>query len=116
MKFLTDGDWASNDLGWQWSAGCGVDVQPRIPRVQPGRARQAFRRRRRLRATLGARARGALESAHPRAVGGAGSRAAHAGVKLGKTYPQPIVDLALGRGRFLAGGGGPSSAHPPSRA
>src|SRR5262249_34702706 len=22
------GDWASNDLGWQWSTGCGVDAQP----------------------------------------------------------------------------------------
>lgn len=28
MKFLTDGDWASNDMGWQWSTGCGVDAQP----------------------------------------------------------------------------------------
>ena len=28
MKFLTDGDWANNDLGWQWSTGCGVDAQP----------------------------------------------------------------------------------------
>lgn len=28
LKFLTDGDWANNDLGWQWSAGCGVDAQP----------------------------------------------------------------------------------------
>ena len=28
MKWLTDGDWASNDLGWQWSTGCGVDAQP----------------------------------------------------------------------------------------
>lgn len=28
MKYLTDGDWASNNLGWQWSAGCGVDAQP----------------------------------------------------------------------------------------
>ena len=28
MKFLTDGDWANNDMGWQWSAGCGVDAQP----------------------------------------------------------------------------------------
>lgn len=28
LKELTDGDWANNDLGWQWSAGCGVDAQP----------------------------------------------------------------------------------------
>ncbi len=28
MKYLTDGDWASNNGGWQWSAGCGCDAQP----------------------------------------------------------------------------------------
>ena len=28
LKWLTDGDWAQNDLGWQWSTGCGVDAQP----------------------------------------------------------------------------------------
>ena len=28
LRWLTDGDWANNDLGWQWSAGCGVDAQP----------------------------------------------------------------------------------------
>jgi deoxyribodipyrimidine photo-lyase len=28
LKYLTDDDWANNNLGWQWSAGCGVDAQP----------------------------------------------------------------------------------------
>jgi deoxyribodipyrimidine photo-lyase len=28
MAHLTDGDWANNDLGWQWSTGCGCDAQP----------------------------------------------------------------------------------------
>src|SRR6185436_3565591 len=28
LEYLTDGDWANNNLGWQWSAGCGVDAQP----------------------------------------------------------------------------------------
>lgn len=28
LDLLTDGDWANNDLGWQWSAGCGCDAQP----------------------------------------------------------------------------------------
>lgn len=28
LAHLADGDWASNDLGWQWSAGCGCDAQP----------------------------------------------------------------------------------------
>ncbi len=28
LQLLTDGDWANNDAGWQWSAGCGCDAQP----------------------------------------------------------------------------------------
>ncbi|HEY4244523.1 MAG TPA: deoxyribodipyrimidine photo-lyase [Kofleriaceae bacterium] len=28
LRYLTDGDWAQNDMGWQWSAGCGCDAQP----------------------------------------------------------------------------------------
>jgi deoxyribodipyrimidine photo-lyase len=28
LSHLVDGDWANNDLGWQWSAGCGCDAQP----------------------------------------------------------------------------------------
>lgn len=28
MRWLTDGDWAANNAGWQWSAGCGCDAQP----------------------------------------------------------------------------------------
>ncbi|MFN7957824.1 MAG: deoxyribodipyrimidine photo-lyase [Holophagaceae bacterium] len=28
LKWLTDGDWAQNSAGWQWSAGCGCDAQP----------------------------------------------------------------------------------------
>ena len=28
QQWLTDGDWAQNNMGWQWSAGCGCDAQP----------------------------------------------------------------------------------------
>lgn len=28
LKYLTDGDWALNNMGWQWAAGCGVDAAP----------------------------------------------------------------------------------------
>ena len=28
LRWLTDGDWAPNNAGWQWSAGCGCDAQP----------------------------------------------------------------------------------------
>ncbi|HEY3399821.1 MAG TPA: deoxyribodipyrimidine photo-lyase [Geothrix sp.] len=28
LRWLTDGDWAQNNAGWQWCAGCGCDAQP----------------------------------------------------------------------------------------
>src|SRR5512133_630934 len=28
LRWLTDGDWAANNAGWQWCAGCGCDAQP----------------------------------------------------------------------------------------
>ncbi len=28
MRWLTDGDWAQNNMGWQWAAGSGADAQP----------------------------------------------------------------------------------------
>jgi deoxyribodipyrimidine photo-lyase len=28
MRWLVDGDLASNQQGWQWAAGCGTDASP----------------------------------------------------------------------------------------
>ena len=101
MKYLTDGDWAQNNAGWQWSAGCGCDAQPYFRVFNPVRkARSSIREattsaagcrnwRRCRRVTSTARGR-------PRAV----LRAA--GVRLGETYPRPIVDHRFARERFLA--------------
>ncbi|HLN58960.1 MAG TPA: FAD-binding domain-containing protein [Thermoanaerobaculia bacterium] len=71
MKFLTDGDWAQNNAGWQWSAGCGCDAQPYFPRLQPGDAGRQVRPRGGLRAPLGSRARGHARPIHTPPVGGA---------------------------------------------
>lgn len=115
MKFLTDGDWASNDLGWQWSAGCGVDAQPWFRVFNPVGQGKRFD-------VDGAYVRrwvpelAGLSNRHIHAPWEAPeAELARAGVKLGKTYPRPIVDLALGRGRFLAAAEG-HLAHPSSRA
>jgi len=102
MRHLTDGDWAANDLGWQWSAGCGVDAQPwfRVfnPVTQGARfdAGGAYVRRwvPEL-ARLPDRFLHAPWEAPPAVL-------AAAGIVLGKSYPRPVVDHALGRGRFLA--------------
>lgn len=102
LKWLTDGDWASNDLGWQWSAGCGVDAQPWFRVFNPTSQGQRFD------------AAGAYVRRWVPELGGLGSRWIHepwsappaelarAGIDLGRTYPRPIVDHAYARKRFLA--------------
>lgn len=98
----TDGDWASNDLGWQWSAGCGVDAQPWFRVFNPVTQGEKFdadgayvRRYVPELAKMAARWVHHPWDAPP-------AELARAGVELGRTYPRPIVDHALARGRFLA--------------
>jgi deoxyribodipyrimidine photo-lyase len=102
MKHLTDGDWASNNLGWQWSAGCGVDAQPWFRVFNPVTQGERFD------------AEGLYVRRWVPELAKVPSRWVHspwqapplelraAGVELGRTYPAPIVDHALARGRFLA--------------
>ncbi len=37
LRHLVDGDWASNNLGWQWAAGTGTDAQPYFRMFNPAR-------------------------------------------------------------------------------
>jgi deoxyribodipyrimidine photo-lyase len=102
MKYLTDGDWAANDLGWQWSAGCGVDAQPWFRVFNPVTQGERFD------------ADGAYVRRWVPELANVPSRWIHSpwlapplelravGVNLGRTYPAPIVEHSLVRGRFLA--------------
>jgi deoxyribodipyrimidine photo-lyase len=93
MKFLTDGDWANNDLGWQWSTGCGVDAQPWFRVFNPVMQGQKFDPS------------GAWVKRWVPEI-------AHVPVKYihrpwdapspPRHYPPPIVEHAFARGRFLA--------------
>jgi deoxyribodipyrimidine photo-lyase len=74
---LTDGDWANNNLGWQWSAGCGCDAQPYFRVFNPTTQGERFD-------PDGAWVR--------RWIPELGTDA----------YPAPIVDHAAARERFLA--------------
>jgi deoxyribodipyrimidine photo-lyase len=102
MKYLTDGDWAQNNAGWQWSAGCGCDAQPYFRVFNPTLQGERFDPeggyvRRYVPELAGLPARFIHEPAKaPEDV----LRAA--GVTLGETYPAPVVDHALARERFLA--------------
>jgi deoxyribodipyrimidine photo-lyase len=104
LRLLTDGDWAANDLGWQWSAGCGVDAQPWFRVFNPTLQGQKFD-------AAGAYVRkwvpelAALSDKWiHRPWEAPSAELARAGVTLGKTYPRPIVDHAEARARFLAAG------------
>ena len=56
MRHLVDGDLASNQHGWQWTAGTGTDAAPYFRVFNPITQGAEVRPGRRLRAALGARA------------------------------------------------------------
>lgn len=102
LRFLTDGDWASNNLGWQWSAGSGCDAQPYFRIFNPVTQGKKFDPE------------GAYVKKYVGELSGLSVRYIHepwkapasalrdAGVTLGVGYPEPIVDHAEARARYLA--------------
>ncbi len=98
---LVDADLANNTLGWQWSAGCGVDAAPyfRIfnPVLQGRRFDPEGKYVRRWVPELAA-----LPDQHLHAPWEAPAPVlADAGVTLGRSYPQPIVNHAEARAAAL---------------
>jgi len=98
---LVDADLANNTLGWQWTAGCGADAAPYFRVFNPVLQGQTFDPQGRyVRRWVPELEKIPAKWIHrpweaPRGVLSA------AGVKLGATYPRPIVDHALARGRAL---------------
>ena len=102
MKWLTDGDWAQNNSGWQWSAGCGCDAQPYFRVFNPVSQGEKFdpagdyvREYVPELRNLPAEVIHAPWAAKPEVL-------RRAGVVLGETYPNPIVDHASARAKFLS--------------
>ena len=99
---LVDADLASNTLGWQWSAGCGADAAPYFRVFAPVLQGKKFDPDGDyVRRWVPELARLPAEHIHapweaPR------HELAKAGVRLGDTYPQPIVDHATARDAALA--------------
>jgi deoxyribodipyrimidine photo-lyase len=101
LRHLTDGDLANNNLGWQWSAGCGCDAQPYFRVFNPITQGERFDPD------------GAYVRRHVPELAALPAKYIHApwlapasvlkdaGVALGKTYPKPIVDHAEARARYL---------------
>ena len=98
---LVDADLASNAASWQWIAGCGIDSQPFFRVFNPVSQGEKFD-------PEGAYVRkwvpelAKLPDKHLHAPWDAPTAVlAGAGVRLGGTYPAPIVDLAEARTRAL---------------
>ncbi|MGE5347593.1 MAG: cryptochrome/photolyase family protein [Acidithiobacillales bacterium] len=102
MKFLTDGDPAQNNAGWQWSAGCGCDAQPYFRMFNPVTQGEKFDPEGNyVRRWVPELARLPSRYIHrpweaPEPV------LREAGVRLGKGYPRPVVDHRAARMRFLS--------------
>jgi deoxyribodipyrimidine photo-lyase len=101
FDWLTDGDWANNDMGWQWSAGCGCDAQPWFRIFNPQTQGEKFdpdgdyvRRWVPELARLPARHIHAPHAAPPAVL-------AAAGVRMGHDYPAPVVEHGFARRRFI---------------
>ncbi len=96
LHWLTDGDWAQNNAGWQWSAGCGCDAQPWFRIFNPVAQGLKFD-------PDGAYVRRWIpELAACPATFIHGPWKAPRALRVHFDYPEPIVDLALARERFLA--------------
>jgi deoxyribodipyrimidine photo-lyase len=102
MKHLTDGDLAQNNAGWQWSAGCGCDAQPYFRIFNPVTQGKKFDPQGDyVRRWVSELERMPARYIHrPWEAPAAVLRAA--GVRIGETYPPPVVDHHLARERFLA--------------
>jgi deoxyribodipyrimidine photo-lyase len=102
MRYLTGGDWAQNNAGWQWAAGCGCDAQPYFRVFNPMRQGERYD-------TNGAYVRKWIPE-----ISGLSNKYIHqpweapplilaaANITLGETYPLPIVDHATARKQYLA--------------
>ena len=98
---LVDADFASNSLGWQWTAGCGADAAPYFRVFNPVLQGEKFDK-------TGAYVRRWVPEldrlpdkwVHQPWAAPAEALAA-AGVRLGDTYPRPLVDLKASRQRAL---------------
>lgn len=99
---LVDADLANNTLGWQWTAGCGVDPAPYFRVFNPVAQGERFDPEGRyVRRWVPELARLPDRLLH-RPFDAGGQMLAQAGVRLGEDYPWPLVEHKAARERALA--------------
>jgi deoxyribodipyrimidine photo-lyase len=99
---LVDADLAQNTLGWQWTAGCGADAAPYFRIFNPVSQGLKFDPHSDyVRRWVPELARLPDVWIH-RPWAAPDGDLAHAGVTLGRTYPEPIVSLGISREIALA--------------
>jgi deoxyribodipyrimidine photo-lyase len=102
FAYLTDGDPAQNNAGWQWSAGSGCDAQPHYRMFSPVLQGAKFDPDGNyVRRWVPELTRIPARYIH-RPWDAPASVLRSAGVRLGVDYPHPIVEHAFARSRFLA--------------
>ena len=102
MRHLIDGDIANNRGGWQWTAGVGADPQPWFRIFNPVLQGQRFDPEGEwVRRWVPELAHAPARYIHAPWEMPADAATA-AGIRLGQSYPRPIVDLQAGRERALA--------------
>jgi deoxyribodipyrimidine photo-lyase len=99
---LVDANLANNTLGWQWTAGCGADAAPFFRIFNPVTQGEKFDPHGNyVRRWVPELSRLPTKWLHKPWEAPADVLSV-AGVKLGETYPHPIVDHAVARQRALA--------------
>ena len=98
---LVDADLAQNTMGWQWIAGCGADAAPYFRVFNPVLQGEKFDPDGEYVKRYVPELAGVPAKWIHKVWDAPGEVLAKAGVRLGDTYPEPVVGLALSRNRAL---------------
>ena len=99
---LVDADVANNSAGWQWVAGCGADAAPYFRIFNPITQGKKFDSDGHyVRRWVPELAELPASIIHSPWMASA-SELNNAGIKLGDTYPEPIIDHSFARDRALS--------------
>jgi len=97
---LVDADLANNTMGWQWTSGCGADAAPYFRIFNPVTQSEKFEAEAYIRGYVPELA--ALPDKYLHAPWTAPQIVLdQAGVVLGKTYPEPVIEHGFARHRAL---------------